>query len=417
MNEKESVVSSYCREFPVRFSNALGSEMYDANGNTYLDFLTGCGSLNYGHNHKVLSEALIKYIKGNGIAHGLDLETEAKSEFIETFHSKILAPRNMEYKFQFTGPTGTNAVEAAIKLARKITGRTNVVCFTNGFHGCTLGALSLTGNRNHRGGSAHLLGNVSRMPFDGYLGERIDTADILEKMLSDSSSGMDEPAAIILETVQGEGGLNVATPTWAKKIESIARKYGALIIVDDIQIGCGRSGDFFSFESLGIVPDIVTMAKSVSGFGLPMSIVLIRPECDQWAPSEHNGTFRGNSHAFVTATAAIKCFWSDSLLQQSVLKKMEIMKNRLIKISCQGEFTLKGKGFMQGIDFGNSEFCAAVKKACFKKGLIIETAGPNDEVLKLMPALNISEEKLINGLSLIDDCVRETQKLMSAEAA
>src|SRR5690606_1804792 len=280
------------------FSRAAGSYLYDEQGRGYLDFLAGAGSLNYGHNHPVLRAALIDYIERQGVAHSLDLHTTAKASFLESLENVVLRPRGLPYLAQFTGPTGANAVEAAVKLARKYTSRRGVVAFTNGFHGVTLGALALTGNSHHRGGAGVELNGAIRMPYEGYLGENVDTLEYFEKTLGDPSSGVDLPAAVIVETVQGEGGLNTASAAWLRRLQTLCRKHGMLLIVDDIQAGCGRTGRFFSFEEAGITPDIVTLSKSLSGMGLPFAITLLRRELDVWKPGEHNGTFRGNNHAF-----------------------------------------------------------------------------------------------------------------------
>src|SRR5690606_11566241 len=267
----ESEVRSYSRSFPITFNRASGSHIYDQQGRRYLDFLAGAGTLSYGHNNPQLKRALIAYIERDGITHGLDMQTSAKADFLRTLDERILTPRDMDYVVQFTGPTGTNAVEAAMKLARNITGRENIIAFTNGFHGVTLGAVAATGNKHHRGGAGVALGGITRLPFDGYLGD-YDTTQMLDKMLGDASSGVDLPAAVILETVQGEGGLNVASDEWLRSLEAICKKYGVLLIVDDIQAGCGRTGTFFSFEKTGIVPDIITLSKALSGYGLPFAV-------------------------------------------------------------------------------------------------------------------------------------------------
>lgn len=217
--EIESEVQSYARSFPRIFNKAVGELLYDEEGTQYLDFLAGAGTLNYGHNNPLFKEKLLDYIHSDGITHGLDLHTKAKGEFLETFNEKILKPRGLEYVLQFTGPTGTNAVEAALKLARNVTGRENIIAFTNGFHGVSLGALAATGNSHHRGAAGVSLNGVSRMPYDGYLGEEIDTIAYLDKVLSDSSSGIDLPAAVIVETVQGEGGINAASLEWLKDLQ------------------------------------------------------------------------------------------------------------------------------------------------------------------------------------------------------
>ncbi|MGE3143174.1 MAG: aminotransferase class III-fold pyridoxal phosphate-dependent enzyme, partial [Hyphomonadaceae bacterium] len=220
----ESRVRSYARSFPAVFDRAQGPFMYDKAGRAYLDFLSGCATLNYGHNHPALKQALIDYVAGDGLTHSLDMHSAAKEAFLDSFDKRILKPRGLSYRVQFPGPTGANAVEAALKLARKVTGRTNVIAFTNGFHGVTLGALAATGNKHHRGGAAMPLGGVTRAAYDGYFGASTETAAQLEKMLDDPSSGVDAPAPLIVETVQGEGGLNVASARWLRAIERIARK-------------------------------------------------------------------------------------------------------------------------------------------------------------------------------------------------
>jgi diaminobutyrate-2-oxoglutarate transaminase len=399
-DQHESNVRGYCRRFNPVFCSASGSLMRDTSGREYIDFLSACGSLNYGHNDPDLRAALITHITCNGIAAGLDFHTTTKARFIETFHQLILRPRDMDYRLQFTGPTGTNAVEAAMKLARKVTGRTNIIAFTNGFHGVSLGALAATGNVFHRMGTC--LPGISRMPYENYLGARMDTADYLDTVLADPSGGIDPPAAILLETVQGEGGLNTASTRWLRQIASIARRFGALLIVDDIQAGCGRSGSFFSFENTGIKPDMVVLSKSISGFGLPMSLVLIRPQHDQWQPAEHNGTFRGNTHAFVTATAAIEKFWSDDFLCREMTVRSAMITDHLQQI-CQLPFNavVKGRAMMQGVDMRSGEIADKICRAAFDKGVIVETSGSHNEVIKILAALTTPLDALEQGLQII----------------
>ncbi len=401
MFEIESSVRSYCDQYPARFAKAKGAKIYSQAGKKYLDFLSGCGSLNYGHNHPLLKTELIDYIESNGISMALDMETNSKADFLHTLYTKILKPRGMDYKAQFTGPTGTNAVEAAIKLARKVTNRTNIIAFTNAFHGCTLGALSLTGNQHHRKSSLPLLNHVTRVPYDGYFGKNIDTASHLEKLLNDNSSGLDAPAAIILETIQGEGGLNHCSKEWLKKIERIAKKFGALLIIDDIQAGCGRSGNFFSFENFNISPDIILLAKSLSGYGLPMSMILLKPEIDIWDKAEHNGTFRGNNHAFVTAEKALSYFWGNSSFAISLEEKVIFLTEELKRLCSQYGFKRKGRGFMQGFTVYSPDISQKIISNCFNNGLIIEGCGPEDEVIKILAPLTITKEELAEGLNIL----------------
>jgi diaminobutyrate-2-oxoglutarate transaminase len=330
----------------------------------------------------------------------------------------VLAPRGIDYRVQFTGPTGANGVEAALKLARKITGRTNVVVFTNGFHGVSQGALAATGNKHHRIGPMIPLANVYRAPFDGYLGDEFDTADLLEKMLHDPSSGLDAPAAILLETVQGEGGLNAASPVWLNRIASLARMCGALLIVDDIQAGCGRTGTFFSFEGTGLVPDLVVLSKSISGYGLPMALLLIRPQYDVWKPGEHNGTFRGNAHAFVTARTALQKFWHGSEFQREIAAKSALIHQRLLRIAALVPGgRCKGRGMMQGVDVGSQILAADIQQRCFADGLVIETSGPNDEVVKVFAALTTPVDILERGLDILQDSVEASILSVSSERA
>ncbi len=408
--EIESEVRSYARSFPRIFNKAQGEFLYDEDGNEYLDFLAGAGTLNYGHNHPVFKEALLDYIQNDGITHGLDLHTKAKVEFLESFKHKILKPRHLDYVVQFTGPTGTNSVEAALKLARKVTGQKNIVTFTNGFHGVSLGSLSVTGNSHHRDAAGVSLTGAHRMPYDGYLGNEIDTTFYLDKVLSDSSSGVNSPAAVIVETVQGEGGINVASFEWLRNLQAVCKKHNMLLIVDDIQAGCGRTGTYFSFEEAGIYPDVVTLSKSLSGYGLPFAVVLIKPELDQWKPGEHNGTFRGNNLAFVTAKKAIDFFWTNDDFSREIKEKGKLIEERFAKIVAQygeGNFTVRGRGMFQGINCVSGDIAAKITRQAFRKNLIIETSGADDHVVKLLCPLVIRKANLLRGLDIIEESIKE----------
>ncbi|MET3999496.1 diaminobutyrate--2-oxoglutarate transaminase [Marinobacterium sp. MBR-109] len=402
----ESEVRTYSRSFPVTFTKAKGAVLTTDEGKDYVDFLAGAGTLNYGHNNDVLKQALVDYIMADGVTHGLDMQTEAKAEFLHTFRDLILEPRGMgDYKVMFTGPTGTNSVEAALKLARKVKGRSNIISFTNGFHGVTGGALAATGNQHHRGGMGTSMPDVTRMPFDGYLGEGVDTTEYLEQVLSDPSSGVDHPAAVIVETIQGEGGLNAASFEWLRNLEKVCRRHDMLLIVDDIQSGCGRSGRFFSFEEVGIKPDIITLSKSLSGYGLPFAVTIFRPELDIWSPGEHNGTFRGNNHAFVTAATAFKTFWSDDSFQKEVQRKAKKLREGLqaiIRKHGSKTLELKGRGLMSGIECPDGDLAGAVIKSAFEQGLVIETSGAHDQVVKCLVPLVITDEQIDFGMKVLD---------------
>lgn len=405
----ESSVQSYARRFPGVFCKASGARVFDEGGRCYIDFLAGAGSLNYGHNDAYIKNKLLEYMQEDNIFHSLDLHTVAKRDFLEIFNQYILKPRQLSYVCQFTGPTGTNAVEAAFKLARKVTGRKNIISFTNGFHGVTLGSLAAAGNQFYRKAAGVSTSNVTFMPFDGYFGDQINTIDMIDKLFSDSSSGIDLPAGVIVETIQGEGGINVASNTWLQSLSKVCKKYGVLLIVDDIQTGCGRTGTFFSFEEAMITPDIITLSKSLSGSGLPMSLVLIKPELDQWAPGEHNGTFRGNNPAFVTASAAIERYWKDDLLSIEVYKKSQILKNRICNIvsTLNGDFHYRGRGLMQALVCPSGDIANLISKRAFANGLIIETCGSRGHVLKFLMPLTIPIDLMEAGLDILSESVKD----------
>lgn len=415
----ESEVRSYCRSFPEVFSTAKDSWLITREGKRYLDFFAGAGVLNYGHNHETLKKSLLEYIEKDGVVHTLDMYSDAKEKFIDAFYHTILEPRGLDYKLQFPGPTGTNAVESALKLARKVTGREGVISFTNSFHGMTLGALSVTGNGFKRKGAGVSLSDTSSVPFDGYMGEDVDTLEYLHAMLDDEGSGIDKPAAVIVETVQGEGGVNVASSEWLQRLRTLTQEHDVLLIVDDVQVGCGRTGEFFSFESVGIKPDFVTLSKSLSGYGLPFSLVLIKPELDQWDPGEHNGTFRGHNPAFVTGTKAIETFWQDDALTHEVKRKGELAKNELEKMLKPHSVAaqVRGRGLMIGVEFEDVELADALSKACFDRGLVIETAGINSQVLKLLPPLTVSDEEIAQAIAIIDESLQAVLKGRAASDA
>lgn len=408
----ESEVRSYCRSWPAVFDRAQGSYLYDEDGHTYLDFFAGAGALNYGHNNPVLKRALIDYIERDGITHGLDMGTTAKRAFLETFQNVLLRPRDLPYKVMFPGPTGTNAVESALKLARKVKGRESIVSFTNAFHGMSLGALAVTGNAFKRAGAGIPLVHGTPMPFDNYFDGTMKDFLWFERLLQDQGSGLNTPAAVIVETIQGEGGINVARPEWLRALADLCKRRDMLLIVDDIQMGCGRTGPFFSFEEAGITPDIVTLSKSISGYGLPMSLCLFKPELDIWEPGEHNGTFRGNNPAFVTAAAALDAYWSDGQMEKQTVARGEQVEQALTAISDEhgtdAVASVRGRGLVWGMEFTDKSRAGAVSKRAFELGLLVETSGPESEVVKLLPPLTVSPDELDEGLRILARAVRET---------
>lgn len=421
-DRRESNVRSYCRSFPTVFTTATGSTLTDATGRHFVDFFAGAGALNYGHNHPRLKQVLVEYIMSDGLTHGLDLHTAAKTAFLDTFERLILNPRNLPYKVQFTGPTGANAVEAALKVARNATGRTGVFSFMGGYHGHSLGGLAATANREHRAAAGTGLHDTTFLPFPtGSMATEsgLDTLAYLRAILADGHSGIEVPAAVIVETIQAEGGICIAPTDWLVGLREICTEYGIVLIIDDIQTGCGRTGSFFSFERAGIVPDIVTLSKSISGYGLPMALVLLKPELDIWKPAEHTGTFRGNQLAFVTAAEAIRLFEEEQFAERTMQLGFQL-EMTLKQMVCPHDerIDVRGIGLMWGIDFGKIDLTGALAKRisqrCFVDGLIIERVGRNDTVLKVLPALTITSEELDHGLCILAGAIKIELDLWSA---
>lgn len=403
----ESRVRGYCRSWPVVFDCAAGSHMWDVEGNDYLDFFSGAGALNYGHNHSAIKAALLDYLSTDRVIHSLDMHTVAKQQFLERFRDVVLQPNGLDHKVQFPGPTGTNSVEAALKIARKVTGRETIVSFTNAFHGMTLGSLSVTGNSMKRDGAGVPLVHTTPMPYDNFLDG--STPDFLwfERLLTDNGSGLADPAAVIVETVQGEGGVNVARGEWLRALADLCSRHGILLVVDDVQMGCGRTGEFFSFTEFGIEPDVICLSKSISGSGLPMALTLIKPEYDVWEPGEHNGTFRGNNPAFVTATAALD-LWTDDSLSSSTSAHAAAVQDGLSAIAKAHPdlgADVRGRGAIWGLDVSDGELASKISREAFERHLLVETSGPDGNVVKLMPALTIESADLLDGLDRLASAV------------
>jgi diaminobutyrate-2-oxoglutarate transaminase len=407
----ESNVRTYCRSFPEVFEKASGALLVGETGRRYLDFFSGAGALNYGHNNPYIKQRVVEYLQSDNILHALDMSTTAKRQFMTAFRDHILQPRGLDYNVQFCGPTGTNAVEAALKLARKVTRRTGVFSFVGGFHGMSLGALAITSNRASRAAAGVPLHNATFMPYPNGAVSTDESIDYIDQLLRDGHSGTEKPAAMILETVQAEGGVNVAPDDWLQRLQDLCRQHEILLICDDIQVGCFRTGPFFSFERAKIVPDIVVLSKSIGGIGLPMSLVLMKPELDVWAPGEHTGTFRGNQIAFVAAKAAIE-FAVINRIDDEVRRKEGLLREVLhgLTLRTSREIEVRGVGMIWGVDLtniGGAELARQVGARCFELGLIIERAGRDDTVMKLIPPLTIADDLLQEGCEILTQAITE----------
>jgi len=407
--QRESSIRAYSRVYPVVFKTANNARQTDDTGKEYIDFFAGAGVLNFGHNNPTMKNAIIEYLNKNGVLHSLDMQTQAKAEFIQHFTNVILKPRNMPHRLQFTGPTGTNAVEAAMKLARRVTGRQNIVAFDQGFHGMTLGALAATANEYFRSAAGVPLEHVTHLPFV----EQSDNSDksitALREVFLDHNAPA--PAAFLIETIQAEGGVNVADKNWIEAIAAIAKELGALLIVDDIQVGCGRTGSYFSFDDLDIDPDIVCLAKGIGGIGTPLAMNLVRPELDDhWSPGEHTGTFRGQNLSFVAGKVALDFFTNDTLMDK-VNANVDFMHSQLKPLlNSDPSLQLRSKGMIMGLDVGDGERASAIVQKCFTDGLIVASCGMAGKVIKLIPPLTIPQTDLAVGLNILINATRHVME-------
>lgn len=407
--QRESDIRAYGRVYPVVFDKAENARQTDENGKSYIDFFAGAGVLNFGHNNPRMTEAMIAYLQDQGVTHSLDMMTTAKREFMETFVETILKPRNMPHKLQFMGPTGTNAVEAALKIARRATGRRQVAAFGRGFHGMTLGSLACTANAYFRGAAGVQLDNVYHHTF-GDNNDALDELAALRDRYRDPHSGLEKPAAFLVETVQAEGGVYVANADWLEALDSLAKELGALLIVDDIQAGCGRTGSYFSFDDIKIDPDVICLAKGLGGAGTPMAMNLVKPEIDKhWSPGEHTGTFRGQNLSFVAGKEALSYFQDDKLMGQVKQKTAAIEETLSPLLRKFPDVELRGKGMILGLDLQEPSKGAAVVAKCFENGLIIAACG-NGAVMKLIPPLTIEEGDLMEGLEILVSAVEQVME-------
>ena len=402
----ESAAQSYVRAAPVVFRQARGAELFDDKGSLFIDFYSGGGTLNYGHNHLSVCTALIDYLCQDGIVQTRDKSSVAKREFIRSFVQTILEPRNLNYKLLFTDPGSGTATEIALRLARRDRKRSNVLAFTNGSHGLTAGAATVTSRMALKHESVDLRSHTVFMPYCGYFGPDTDTIPYLRRYLEDTASGVERPAAVIVATVQDEGGVHVATNAWLKSLEGLCREFDILLILDETQTGCGRCGSFFSFERSGIVPDMVLVSHAIAG-GLPMSLLLMKPELDHWRPGEQVGIFQGDSLAFVAATELLK-LWNDDTLAADIAVRGQMLESALTAMLAKfppQRAALRGDGMLWGLDFGAAASAAVISGWALEAGLVVETARLRDEVLLIQPPVTISDDTMREGLRRLDVAV------------
>ena len=412
----ESNVRSYPRKLPFAIAAAQGVWLTDVSGKRYIDCLAGAGTLALGHNHPVITKSITDTLTSNLPLHTLDITTPLKEAFSQRLY-ELLRTDSDTYCLQFCGPTGADAVEAALKLAKKATGRSGIISFSGGYHGMTHGALAVTGNLSPKAGVEGLMGNVQFLPYPneyrcafGLDSQQSVTAHMryFENFLRDVESGVNKPAAVILEVIQGEGGVNPAPIEWLQHVRTVTRELDILLIIDEVQTGFCRTGRWFAYQHAGIDPDFVVMSKAVGG-GLPMAVLGIKKALDVWQPGEHSGTFRGNQLAMATGLATLDYLAEHDMASQ-VAELGAWFKAELMALARRYPMLghVRGYGLMIGVEvvdpeqptgigarfFADAQRCAAIQQACFEAGLVLEKGGRAGTVLRFLPPLIITQEEL-----------------------
>jgi diaminobutyrate-2-oxoglutarate transaminase len=420
---RESNARVYPRHFPFAVAEAAGPFIRDLDDNVFIDFLAGAGVLSFGHNHPELVAAASEQM--GVFTHGLDMPSLAKDAFTEAQLSMLPDGMRDKVKIQFCGPTGANAVDAAIKLCKTATGRGDIVAFSGGFHGSSHAAMALTGNVSQKQPVANGMPGVHFFPFSsGGVPEGVDSDSwdvtavaLLEQALSDPHGGIPLPAAVIMEMVQGEGGVNPASVRFAQRVRRLTHELGVPLIVDEVQTGCGRTGSWFAFEQFDIEPDVIVASKALSGMGLAVAIIIYGQELDVWKPGAHTGTFRGNQLAFAAGAKAVELVRRDDILG-NVRARGEQITRRLAGLGEHpGVREVRGRGLMWGIELralrdgrGAGEFAEQVQAEALRNGLILELGGRDDRVVRMLPPLNVTEHVTDIALTIlvraIETCYR-----------
>lgn len=401
----ESTVQNAVRAAPIVFDKASGSELFDERGNRYIDFHSAGGSQSFGHCNIKVCSALIDYLCNDRIVQSRDRRSVAKRNFIQAFASRILQPRGLDHRILFTDPANGMAMEIALRIARRHKQRSSVVAFTNSHHGLTEASLAVTSASRISSAAFDFRHNVVFMPYCAYLGEDVDTIAYLRRYLEDSASGLELPAAVIVETTQVHGGVNLASDRWLKGLEALCREFSVLLIVDETYTGFGRTGGFFSFETAGLNPDMIVVSNAIAS-GLPISVLLLRPELDHWHPGDQVGVFQGDNLAFVAATEVLSQ-WNDTFIQE-IAERSRNLADELTKLPSQfphRQLRVRGKGMIWALEFDRPASAAVVAAWALERGLIIEPARLKDNVLLVFPPLTIGEDVLREGLDHLNEAV------------
>jgi diaminobutyrate-2-oxoglutarate transaminase len=431
--ERESNARTYPRKLPIAIARASGSYITDVDGNVFIDFLTGAGVLALGHNHPEVVEAVERQLRT--LCHGLDFPTEIKDEFTELQLSLLPEEARGRMKIQFCGPAGANAVDAAIKVCKTATGRSEVIAFQGAFHGSTHSAMAVTGEVAQKEPVANFMHGVHFFPYPYTYRPSIPPAEgmtageacahYFETVLNDPNGGITRPAATIMEIVQAEGGVIPAPTDFVQGIRRATAELDVPLIVDEIQTGCGRTGTWYSFEQHGIAPDVILVSKALGGIGMPIAIVFYDKRLDTWEPGAHTATFRGNQLAFAAGIAAVKVIQRDGVLE-NVRRQGAYARQRLEELAGEHEFIgeVRGLGLMLGAEIVDPETGAPdsalarrIQRGALERGLIMELGGRGNCVIRFLPPLNITRETLDQALDIVETTLADVGASAAAPAA
>jgi len=437
---RESNARSYPRRLPLAIQRAEGIHVTDMDGKTYYDCLAGAGTLALGHNHPVVVDAIRAMLDQKIPLHTLDITTPLKEAFVDELFASLPAEFAQQARIHFCAPTGADAVEAAVKLAKIATGRGGVFSFHGGYHGSTHATMSLSGSLHQKGDIPGLMPEVQFLPYPyayrcpfGVGGEQCQqlSAHYLRNILGDPESGVRRPAAIILEVVQGEGGAIPAPLEWLREIRRVTEEYGIVLIIDEVQTGFGRTGKLFAFEHAGIVPDILVLSKAIGG-SLPLSVLVYRKQFDVWKPGAHIGTFRGNQMAMAAGLASLQYLRRENLPEQAARRGRQLMdKIAALQREVPEIGDVRGRGLMIGVEIvdgagatdtlghplANPALAGAIQRKCFQKGLILELGGRHSSVVRFLPPLIITEAEIDSVAGIFAEAVREAASAPSGISA
>jgi diaminobutyrate-2-oxoglutarate transaminase len=428
---RESNARSYPRRLPLAIRRAEGIHVTDMDGKTYVDCLAGAGTLALGHNHPVVLDAIRATLDQMLPLHTLDITTPLKEAFVDELFASLPPAFASEARVHFCAPTGADAVEAAVKLAKIATGRSGILSFHGGYHGSTHATMSLSGTLHQKGDIPGLMPEVQFLPYPyayrcpfGVGGEACQRigARYIRSMLADPESGVRPPAAMIVEVVQGEGGAIAAPVEWLREIRRITEEHGILLIVDEVQTGFGRTGKLYAFEHAGIVPDIVVLSKAIGG-SLPLSVLLYRKQFDVWKPGAHIGTFRGNQLAMAAGLASLRTIRSENLPERAEQRGRQLMDRlQALQREVAAIGDVRGRGLMIGVEIVDGQgktdglgqpladpaLASAIQRSCFDKGLILELGGRHGAVVRFLPPLIVSTAQIDGIADVFAQAVRES---------